>query len=88
VDAFLQGYWRSPELTFLDAKDARGWDGVLGAIQEELSRQGCDGQLDFSELGVSVLGAGRSARSWAMDLKREKMNAEECFTLAVATLHR
>ncbi len=30
VDAFLVGYWRSPELTFSGSSGvARGWDGVL-----------------------------------------------------------
>src|SRR5438874_9886094 len=30
VDAFLQGYWHSPELTFSGSSGvARGWDGVL-----------------------------------------------------------
>jgi len=30
VDAFLEGYWHSPELTFSGSgRIARGWDGVL-----------------------------------------------------------
>src|SRR6266550_2705209 len=43
-----------------------------GAIQEELSRQGGDGTSGFFGIGVSVFGAGRSARPGAVAFEAGK----------------
>jgi len=41
VDAFLVGYWRSPELTFSGSSGvARGWEGVLARYKKSLSDKG------------------------------------------------
>jgi hypothetical protein len=35
IEAFLQGYWRSPELTFSGSNGiTRGWDGVLARYKQ------------------------------------------------------
>ena len=37
VDAFLTGYWNSPELTFSGSSGvARGWDGVLASVTGQI----------------------------------------------------
>ena len=44
VDAFLQGYWHSPELTFSGSSGiARGWDGVLARYRKSYPDRGRGG---------------------------------------------
>lgn len=57
VDAFLQGYWHSPELTFSGTGGiARGWDGVLARYKKNYPDRSAMGQLDFSGLEFHFLG--------------------------------
>jgi beta-aspartyl-peptidase (threonine type) len=57
VDAFLEGYWHSPELTFSGSGGiARGWDGVLARYKKNYPDRAAMGQLDFSDLEFHFLG--------------------------------
>ena len=57
VDAFLEGYWRSPDLTFSGSGGiARGWDGVLARYKTNYPDRAAMGQLDFSGLEFHFLG--------------------------------
>lgn len=57
VDAFLEGYWRSPDLTFSGSGGiARGWDGVLARYKKNYPDRASMGQLDFSGLEFHFLG--------------------------------
>jgi ketosteroid isomerase-like protein len=57
VDAFLGGYWHSPELTFSGSSGiARGWDGVLARYRKNYPDRAAMGQLDFSNLEFHFLG--------------------------------
>ena len=57
VDAFLEGYWRSPDLTFSGTGGiARGWDGVLARYKRNYPDRVAMGQLDFSGLECRFLG--------------------------------
>src|SRR5229473_3371481 len=57
VDAFLVGYWRSPELTFSGSSGvARGWDGVLARYKKNYPDRAAMGQLNFSDLEFRFLG--------------------------------
>ena len=57
VDAFLEGYWRSPDLTFSGSGGiARGWDGVLARYKKNYPDRAAMGQLDFSSLEFHFLG--------------------------------
>jgi beta-aspartyl-peptidase (threonine type) len=57
VDAFLEGYWHSPDLTFSGSGGiARGWDGVLARYQKNYPDRAAMGQLDFSALEFHFLG--------------------------------
>src|SRR2546426_1918150 len=79
VDAFLVGYWHSPELTFSGSSGvARGWDGVLARYKKHYPDNAAMGQLDFSELEFRFL--GRTRRSFWVDgiCSAKKMNSEEC----------
>ena len=58
VEAFLQGYWRSAELTFSGTGGiARGWDKVLARYKERYPDRGALGQLEFSALEFRFLGS-------------------------------
>jgi len=57
VDAFLEGYWRSPDLTFSGSSGiARGWDGVLARYKKNYPDRAAMGHLDFSGLEFHFLG--------------------------------
>src|ERR1700720_1468789 len=57
VDAFLEGYWHSPDLTFSGSGGiARGWDGVLARYKKNYPDRAAMGQLDFSALEFRLLG--------------------------------
>lgn len=57
VDAFLEGYWHSPDLTFSGRGGiARGWDGVLARYKKIYPDRAAMGQLDFSGLEFRFLG--------------------------------
>ena len=57
VDAFLEGYWHSPDLTFSGSGGiARGWDGVLARYKKNYPDRAAMGRLDFSDLEFRFLG--------------------------------
>lgn len=73
VDAFLVGYWRSPELTFAGSSGvSRGWDGVLARYKKNYPDRAAMGQLDFSELEFRFLGADAAVVLGKWHLQREK----------------
>jgi len=82
VVAFLQGYWRSPELTFSGAGGiARGWDGVLARYKEHYPDRSAMGKLDFSGLEFRFLGPDAALILGHWHLKREKGNVGGVFSL-------
>ena len=84
VDAFLQGYWRSPELTFSGSSGvARGWDGVRARYKKSYPDQAAMGQLDFSELESRFLGPDVALVLGRYHLKREKDEPSGVFSLVL-----
>jgi len=82
VDAFLTGYWRSPELTFSGSSGvARGWDGVLARYKKNYPDRAAMGQLDFSNLEVRFLGPDAALVLGHWHLKREAGDVGGVFTL-------
>ena len=82
VDAFLQGYWHSPELTFSGSSGvARGWDGVLARYKKNYPDRAAMGQLDFSDLEFRFLGPDAALVLGKWHLKREKDELGGVFTL-------
>jgi beta-aspartyl-peptidase (threonine type) len=76
LDAFMAGYWNSPELTFFSgAKETRGWQATLDRYRATYASAGREmGKLDFSELRVEVLGADTAfvRGSWQLILSDGK----------------
>jgi len=82
VDAFLQGYWHSPELTFSGSSGvARGWDGVRARYKKSYPDRAAMGQLNFSELEFRFLGPDAALVLGKWHLQREKDELGGVFTL-------
>lgn len=72
VEAFLTGYWHSPELTFSGATGtARGWDGVVARYKKNYPDRDSMGELDFSGLETRFLGPDAALVLGKWHLKRE-----------------
>jgi uncharacterized protein (TIGR02246 family) len=82
VDAFLQGYWHSPELTFSGSGGVeRGWDGVLARYKKTYPDRAAMGQLDFSQLEFRFLGPDAALVLGRWHLAREKGDIGGVFSL-------
>ena len=82
VDTFLQGYWRSPELTFSGTGGiARGWDGVLARYKEHYPNREAMGKLEFSDLGIRFLGKNAALVLGHWHLTRQKGDVGGVFSL-------
>jgi beta-aspartyl-peptidase (threonine type) len=57
LDAFLSGYWNSPDLTFFSgAKQTSGWQGTLERYRKTYQSEGRQmGRLEFTDLNVQPL---------------------------------
>lgn len=58
LDAFMRGYWNSPELTFFSGgKETSGWQATLDRYRSTYNSPGHEmGTLDFSDLRIQMLG--------------------------------
>jgi beta-aspartyl-peptidase (threonine type) len=58
LDAFMQGYWHSPQLTFFSgATVQRGWDAAMARYRTSYQSEGRQmGKLEFSDLQIETLG--------------------------------
>jgi uncharacterized protein (TIGR02246 family) len=82
VDAFLVGYWPSPELTFSGSNGvSRGWAGVLARYKKSYPNHAAMGQLDFSDLEFRFLGPDAALVLGQWHLKRESGDIGGVFTL-------
>ncbi|HEY2548607.1 MAG TPA: nuclear transport factor 2 family protein [Candidatus Acidoferrum sp.] len=82
VDAFLVGYWHSPELTFSGSSGlSRGWDGVMARYKKNYPDRAAMGQLDFSELEFHWLGRDAALVLGNWHLKRDKGDVGGVFSL-------
>jgi ketosteroid isomerase-like protein len=84
VDAFLQGYWRSPELTFSGSSGiARGWDGVLARYKEHYPNREAMGKLEFSALEFRCLGSDAALVLGHWHLARQRGDVGGVFSLVL-----
>jgi uncharacterized protein (TIGR02246 family) len=82
VDAFLEGYWHSPELTFSGTNGvARGWEAVLTRYKKSYPDRAAMGQLSFSDLEFRFLGPDAALVLGKWHLQREKDELGGVFTL-------
>lgn len=82
VDAFLTGYWHSPELTFSGSSGvSRGWDCVLARYKKSYPDRAAMGQLDFSGLEFRLLDPDAALVLGRWHLKRESGDVGGVFSL-------
>jgi len=82
VDAFLVGYWHSPDLTFSGSSGvSRGWDGVMARYKKNYPDRAAMGHLDFSELELRFLGRDAALVLGHWHLKRDKGDIGGVFSL-------
>ena len=90
LDAFMSGYWNSPELTFFsDAKQTSGWQATLDRYRATYASPGREmGKLDFSDLRVEMLGreAAFVRGSWHLTMSDGK-TPHGRFTLIFRKFH-
>jgi ketosteroid isomerase-like protein len=58
LEAFMAGYWKSPELSFISGTtETRGWESTLERYRKKYQGEGKEmGKLDFFDLRVEMLG--------------------------------
>jgi ketosteroid isomerase-like protein len=82
VDAFVVGYWQSPELTFAGSSGvARGYDGVLARYKKNYPDKKTMGELNFSQLEFHFLGPDAALVLGQWHLKRESGDIGGVFSL-------
>ena len=58
LEAFMSGYWNSPDLTFFSgAREAKGWQAALDRYKKAYQGAGHEmGRLEFTNLRIEMLG--------------------------------
>mgnify|MGYP002622532027 CR=1 FL=1 len=70
IDGFMQGYWKSEELTFSSGGQVtRGWQATIDRYKSRYTSRELMGTLTFSELEVTMLGeeAALVLGRWALE---------------------
>lgn len=84
VDAFLEGYWHSEELTFSGSSGTfRGYNAVRERYKKGYPDRQAMGKLDFSELEVRKLGPDSALILGHWHLMREKGDIGGVFSLVL-----
>jgi beta-aspartyl-peptidase (threonine type) len=83
LEAFMTGYWQSPELSFFSGGDKyRGWQATIDRYRKRYQSEGQEmGQLTFRELDIQVLGPDSAWVRGRWQLVRSKDKPGGLFTL-------
>jgi beta-aspartyl-peptidase (threonine type) len=83
LNGYMQGYWKSPELTFSSGKDhTKGWQQTLERYRKRYQGEGREmGKLSFSDLVVTPLGPDSAFVRGRWQLVRSKDRPGGLFTL-------
>lgn len=83
LDAFMTGYWHSPDLTFYSgATRTTGYEGTLTRYRKQYQVEGHEmGKLSFPELKVTLLGSDAAfvRGEWRLIMEKETLGG--LFTL-------
>ena len=76
LQAFMEGYWHSPEVTFFSGDTIiKGWDETLTRYQNRYQSSGKQmGKLSFSDENIEILGtdAAMVTARWHLDMSDGK----------------
>jgi beta-aspartyl-peptidase (threonine type) len=83
LEAFMDGYWHSPKLSFSSGTDVtRGWDATLARYKKRYRSEGAEmGKLTFSDLEIESLGPDAALVRGHWQLERSKDKPGGVFTL-------
>jgi beta-aspartyl-peptidase (threonine type) len=83
LEAFMQGYWHSPNLTFYSGgTTVSGWEETLGRYRNRYQSAGAEmGTLVFSDLKVELLGPSAAFVRGQFHLKMSSGESSGLFTL-------
>ena len=82
VDRFMEGYWKSADLTFAGTGGLnRGWEDVNARYRKQYPDRKTMGKLDFSGLEIRALGPDSALVLGRWHLQREAGEIGGVFTL-------
>lgn len=83
LEAFMKGYWNSPDLSFYStATKTAGWNETIERYRKRYQSEGNEmGKLDFSELQIEMLGPTSAFVRGRWHLKMSSGEAGGLFTL-------
>ena len=82
VEAFMRGYWNSPQTEFVSSSGiVRGWQTVLERYRKNYPDRATMGRLTFSELEITPLGPGAALAVGHWRLQRATGDVGGVFTL-------
>jgi beta-aspartyl-peptidase (threonine type) len=87
LEAFMEGYWNSPELTFFSGKDiTSGWQATLDRYRKRYQAEGREmGKLTFSDIRIVPAG---SQDAWVRGRWRLVTSKETLEGLYTLILHK
>lgn len=82
IDGFMQGYWNSPEMTFVSGQNVtKGWQPTLERYKKSYDSRAKMGVLSFTELEITVTGKDSAVVLGRFTLVRESDQPTGIFTL-------
>lgn len=81
IPAFMEGYWKSDQLTFVSTRVTKGWQQTLDNYKKSYPDKAAMGTLTFSDLEITAVSKGAAVVLGSWSLKREKDNPGGKFTL-------
>lgn len=83
LEAFMDGYWNSPDLTFYSGgTKTAGWKETLGRYRKTYQSEGTEmGQLAFTEIQIEMLGPASALVRGRWRLKMQSGEPNGLFTL-------
>lgn len=84
IDGFMQGYWNSPEMTFVSGDNVtKGWSQTLERYKRGYNTRAKMGVLSFSELEITILSKTSAVVLGRFTLVRESDKPTGIFTLTM-----
>lgn len=81
IPAFMEGYWKSEQLTFVSTRVTKGWQQTLDNYKKSYPDKAAMGTLTFSDLEITAVSKDAAVVLGSWSLKREKDNPGGKFTL-------
>ena len=82
IDGFMQGYWNSPNLTFISGDNVtKGWQPTLERYKKSYNSREKMGVLSFTDLEITLTSKDSAVVLGRFTLVREKDKPTGMFTL-------